>query len=49
MMVNNNNNNYHSRFTEFHGLEQWLLIRALQTLEQQGKAELMSDEGVKFF
>ncbi|KAK3088740.1 hypothetical protein FSP39_023170, partial [Pinctada imbricata] len=34
---------------EFHGLEQWLLVRALRTLEIQGKAELMAEEGVKFF
>ncbi|KAH3706615.1 vacuolar protein-sorting-associated protein 25-like [Dreissena polymorpha] len=36
----------------FHGLEDWLLRRALQTLEKDGKAELMSfdgNEGVKFF
>jgi ESCRT-II complex subunit VPS25 len=38
--------------TEFHGLEKWLLLRAIKTLEQQGKAELMmfdDGEGVKFF
>ncbi|KAK3588571.1 hypothetical protein CHS0354_026176 [Potamilus streckersoni] len=34
---------------EFHGLEDWLLLRALQCLQSQGKAELMGDEGVKFF
>ena len=37
---------------EFHGIEMWLLKRALQTLEAEGKAELMSfdgNEGVKFF
>jgi ESCRT-II complex subunit VPS25 len=37
---------------EFHGLEKWLLLRALQTLQDQGKAELMNfdgNEGVKFF
>ncbi|KAJ8321029.1 hypothetical protein KUTeg_002616 [Tegillarca granosa] len=37
---------------EFHGLEKWLLLRALQTLEQQGKAEIINfdgNEGVKFF
>ncbi|KAL4232323.1 Vacuolar protein-sorting-associated protein 25 [Mactra antiquata] len=37
---------------EFHGIEQWLLIRALKTLENDGKAELMKfgdNEGVKFF
>lgn len=38
--------------TEFHGIENWLLLRALKTLEQQRKAELISfdgNEGVKFF
>jgi len=37
---------------DFHGLENWLLVRALKTLEQQKKAELISfdgNEGVKFF
>jgi len=37
---------------EFHGMESWLLTRALKTLEQQRKAELISfdgNEGVKFF
>lgn len=37
---------------EFHGLEQWLLLRALKSLEIDGKAEMMSfgdNEGVKFF
>ncbi|KAK7466644.1 hypothetical protein BaRGS_00037252 [Batillaria attramentaria] len=33
---------------EFHGMEKWLLVRALRTLEAQGKAALM-DDGVKFF
>jgi len=37
---------------EFHGLEDWLLMRALRTLEVEGKAELLTVgdlEGVKFF
>ncbi|CAH1788791.1 unnamed protein product [Owenia fusiformis] len=37
---------------EFHGLETWLLKRALQTLVSQRKAELISfdgNDGVKFF
>jgi len=37
---------------EFHGLESWLLLRALKSLEAQKKAEVMSvggSEGVKFF
>ncbi|KAK2153886.1 hypothetical protein LSH36_282g03071, partial [Paralvinella palmiformis] len=37
---------------EFHGLEDWLLKRALETLEQKHKAEIISydgSEGVKFF
>ncbi|XP_041374634.1 vacuolar protein-sorting-associated protein 25-like [Gigantopelta aegis] len=41
-----------SKGQEFHGLEKWLLVRALQTLQSQGKAELISaggTEGVKFF
>ncbi|XP_076441955.1 vacuolar protein-sorting-associated protein 25-like [Babylonia areolata] len=33
---------------EFHGMEKWLLVRALKTLEVAGKAAVM-DEGVKFF
>lgn len=41
-----------SEGTEFHGLEKWLLLRALQTLQDQGKAEIINfdgNEGVKFF
>lgn len=37
---------------EFHGIENWLLLRALKTLETDGKAELImfdGNEGVKFF
>ncbi|XP_038071505.1 vacuolar protein-sorting-associated protein 25-like [Patiria miniata] len=37
---------------EFFGLDDWLLKRALRTLEKQRKAEIMSfgtSEGVKFF
>lgn len=38
---------------EFHGIEHWLLIRALKTLQATGKAELISlgqgNDGVKFF
>lgn len=34
---------------EFHQLDDWLLVRALKTLEIDGKAELMGTEGVKFF
>ena len=35
---------------KFHGLENELLIKSLQTLEQQRKAEIFPDEeGVKFF
>jgi ESCRT-II complex subunit VPS25 len=37
---------------EFHGLDSWLLMRALKVLEQQKKAEVISlsgSEGVKFF
>ena len=37
---------------EFHGIENWLLLRALKTLEADGKAELImfdGNEGVKFF
>ena len=33
---------------EFHGMERWLLVRALKTLEADNKAAVM-DEGVKFF
>jgi len=38
---------------EFHGIENWLLVRALKTLQSSGKAELISlgeaNDGVKFF
>ncbi|XP_042199289.1 vacuolar protein-sorting-associated protein 25 [Callorhinchus milii] len=37
---------------EFHGLEEWLLIRALQALQSEHKAEIISlndSKGVKFF
>lgn len=37
---------------EFHGLEHGVLLKALQTLEKQGKCELIvgdGEEGVKFF
>ena len=40
------------RVAEFHGLDDWLLKRALETLEKQRKAELIlfdGNEGVKFF
>lgn len=39
-------------FPEFHGLEEWMLLRALQALQAEGKAEIiMMDDGkgVKFF
>ena len=36
-------------FADFHGLDTPILKRALQTLQQQRKAELIGDEGVKFF
>ena len=34
---------------EFYGLEEWLLIRALKILQSKGFAELIGDDGVKFF
>lgn len=34
---------------DFHGLEMPVLMRALQTLQQQRKAEIMGTDGVKFF
>lgn len=34
---------------EFYGLDSWLLLRALKSLEQQRKAELIGNDGVKFF
>lgn len=37
---------------EFHGLEEWLLLRALQTLQSERKAEIITladSKGVKFF
>lgn len=43
-------------FTEFYGIEIWVLQRAIQALSKEGKAELIagesadgSDAGVKFF
>uniref|UniRef100_S4R6R2 Vacuolar protein-sorting-associated protein 25 n=1 Tax=Petromyzon marinus TaxID=7757 RepID=S4R6R2_PETMA len=37
---------------EFHGLDEWLLLRALESLQEEGRAEVMSigdGKGVKFF
>uniref|UniRef100_A0A673K913 Vacuolar protein-sorting-associated protein 25 n=1 Tax=Sinocyclocheilus rhinocerous TaxID=307959 RepID=A0A673K913_9TELE len=37
---------------EFHGLEDWMLLRSLQALQADGKAEIISmddGKGVKFF
>ncbi|XP_061787765.1 vacuolar protein-sorting-associated protein 25 [Nerophis lumbriciformis] len=37
---------------EFHGLEEWMLLRSLQALQTDGKAEVISmddGKGVKFF
>lgn len=41
---------------EFHGIDVWMLKRAIAALQRQGKAELLpgtapddSDSGVKFF
>jgi len=34
---------------EFYGLEDWLLLRSLRILQSKGKAELIGNEGVKFF
>ena len=36
-------------FSDFHGLEMEVLVKSLKTLEMNRKAELMGDEGVKFF
>ncbi|TSL75274.1 Vacuolar protein-sorting-associated protein 25 [Bagarius yarrelli] len=39
-------------FAEFHGLEEWMLLRALQALHAEGKAEIITlddGKGVKFF
>ena len=36
-------------FLEFHGLEKTVLLRALKTLQSERKAEVMGDDGVKFF
>ena len=43
-----------STITEFHGIEMWLLKKAIQSLALSGQAELIStsdesDTGVKFF
>lgn len=37
---------------EFHGLEDWMLLRSLQALQAEGKAEIITvddGKGVKFF
>ena len=34
---------------EFHGLQNWFLIKILKVLEGKRKAELIGEEGVKFF
>ena len=34
---------------EFHGLEDWFLIDIIKVLQDRGKAEMIGDEGVKFF
>lgn len=37
---------------EFHGLEEWMLLRSLQALQTEGKAEIITmddGKGVKFF
>ncbi len=34
---------------DFHGLEMEVLMKALRSLESQRKAEIIGDEGVKFF
>lgn len=39
-------------FSAFHGLEEWMLLRALQSLQADGKAEVITmgdGKGVKFF
>lgn len=39
-------------FPEFHGLEEWMLLRSLQALQAEGKAEIITmddGKGVKFF
>ena len=43
---------FFSVFPEFHGLEEWILLRSLQALQTDGKAELITmddSKGVKFF
>ncbi|KTG45186.1 hypothetical protein cypCar_00025692 [Cyprinus carpio] len=38
--------------SEFHGLEDWMLLRSLQALQAEGKAEIITmddGKGVKFF
>lgn len=37
---------------EFHGLEEWMLLRSLQALQNDGRAEIITMDdakGVKFF
>ena len=41
--------NMYNFVSEFHGLETPILMRALKSLEKQHKAEIMGDDGVKFF
>lgn len=42
----------HPVSSEFHGLEEWMLLRSLQALQAEGKAEIITmddGKGVKFF
>lgn len=44
--------NYTRISPEFHGLEEWMLLRSLQALQADGKAEIITmddGKGVKFF
>ena len=34
---------------QFYGLEDWFLVEIIQVLQSRGKAELIGEEGVKFF
>lgn len=45
-------NALHPASSEFHGLEEWMLLRSLQALQAEGKAEIITmddGKGVKFF
>jgi hypothetical protein len=41
--------NIYCVLSDFHGLEQAIFLKALNTLENKRKAEIIGEDGVKFF